>query len=383
MSNTLTNLIPDAYAALDVVSRELVGFLPGVQRDATTDNVALNQSIRVHQTRQNSAGVDIAPSMADPDAAFQTVDNTPVTITKARAFPFSWTGEEQHAMNQGPGYLSIKQDQIAQAIRAATNEVETDLAVAAYLGGSRAFGAVGTAPFATTLGASAQVRKILDDNGAPASGRSLVVSTSVGAGIRTLAQLTKANEAGNTMTLRDGELLNLHGFSIRESAQIAAPAAGTSTTAVVATGGVAKGATSLVLKAAGTGTIVVGDVITIQDDPNQYVVTVGAGAVSGATIQIAAPGLRKAIVGEKTIAIAATGLRNVGFTQNALLLAARLPFVPEEGDKAIEREIITDPRTGLSMFLEVYPGYRMNTYQISLAWGVKVLKPEHIALLLE
>lgn len=380
MANTLTNLIPDAYAALDVVSRELVGFLPGVSRNTTTDQAALNQTIRAHQTRANSAGEDITAAMAMPAASDQTVDNVAVTITKARAFPFSWTGEEQYAVDQGPGILSVRQDQIAQAIRAAANEVENDLADAAAAGASRAYGTAGTTPFATTLGASAQVRKILDDNGAPASGRSLVIDTAAGAALRTLGQLTKANESGTAMTLRDGELLNLHGFSIRESAQINNAAAGTGASYTTSAAGQAIGATSIPV-ITGSGTILAGDVITIADDPNQYVVATGVAAPG--TIVLAAPGLLQAkAASAKAITVLATSARNIAYSQNALLLAARLPLVPSEGDMAIEREIITDPRSGLSFYLEVYPGYRMNRYQISLAWGVKVVKPEHMAILL-
>ena len=43
---------------------------------------------------------------------------------------------------------------------------------------------------------------------------------------------------------------------------------------------------------------------------------------------------------------------------------------------------ITDPRSGLTFEVSVYPGFRKVVYHISLAWGVKNIKPEHTALLL-
>lgn len=377
MANTLSNLIPDVYAALDVVSRELVGALPGVSRDASADGVAFGQTVRAHATRANSAVGDVAAAMAFPAAADQTIDNKSLTISKSRFAPFSWTGEEQRGVdNGGPGYLTLKQDQIAQAFRALVNEMETDVCTALYKGASRATGASGTTPFASTLGDSAQLRKILDDNGAPTSGRSLVIDTTSGAALRTLAQLTKANEAGTAMTLRDGELLNLHGFSIRESAQVQRPTVGTGASFVL-NGSHAVGATSITVKT-GTGTILDGDVLLING--KNYVVETGRSNAGAFTIQ--APGLRDAGVDGNAVAVVITGSRNVAFTPNAILLAARVPIMPAEGDLAIDSEIVTDPRTGISFDLRCYPGVGMVTYRLQAAWGLKVFKPEHIAVLM-
>jgi hypothetical protein len=255
--------------------------------------------------------------------------------------------------------------------------MENDVCDALALGASRAFGTAATTPFASTLGDSAQVRKILDDNGAPASGRSLVINTSAGAALRTLGQLTKANEAGTAMTLRDGELLNLHGFSVRESAQVNNATAGTGSGYLInEASGYAVGAASLTLDT-GTGTILAGDIITIGT--NKYVVKT---ALADNVVVIESPGLVAAVANNAEVTVNATSARNLAFSSDAIVLATRLPIFPGEGDLAIDNEVITDPRTGISFDLRVYPGDGMVLYRIHALWGFKVLKPAHSAILL-
>lgn len=381
MANTLTSLIPDAYIALDVVSRELVGFIPSITRDPTTDRAALNQTVRIARTQPNSAGRDITAAMAFPARADQTIDNSGLTISKVRAFPFSWTGEERYSVDQGPGSLTISQGQIAQAIRAAVNEVETDLAVAAGAGGSRSYGTAGTTPFATNLGESAQLKKLLDDNGAPGSDRSLVINTTAGANLRTLLNNPlNANTSLNGDMTRQGMILDVNGFKFRESAQVQTATAGTGASYTTTNAGFAVGTTAIPI-ITGTGTVLAGDVVTFAGDTNKYVVSAGVSAPG--TITLASPGLLVAMsAATKAMTIVGTSARNVGLSRNAIVLATRLPEVGPDGDLAISRETITDPISGLSFEIAAYPGYRMMTYEVSLAWGVKVIKPEHIAILL-
>lgn len=380
MPNTLTNLIPSAYRALNVVSRELVGFIPSVTLDPSADQLAANQTIYIPAAPVNSAGKDITPAMAFPTAAYQTIGTKSHTLSKQRAFPFSWWNEERFSLDRGPGFLSINEQQIAQALRAAVNEVEVDIAVAAKNGASRAFGATaGTAP---VLADWAQAKKILDDNGAPMSDRTSVFDTTAGVALRSTSNLYKVNEAGDEGLLRQGTLGNLFGFRLRESAQIQSTTKGTATSATTDNAGYAIGATVLTLASAGTGTIVAGDILTFAGDNNKYVVASGDADVSGGgTITLAEPGLRVAMsAATKAITVFGTSARNTAFSRNAILLSTRLP-ASQPGDLASDRQIITDPNSGISFELSVYPGDRMLHYEIGLCWGVTVIKPEHLAII--
>lgn len=382
MPNTLTNLIPSAYRALNVVSRELVGFIPSVQLDPSAEMLAVGQTIYIPQAPVNSAGKDITPAMAFPTAAYQTIGSKSHSLTKQRAFPFSWQNEERKAMDSGPGYLSINEQQIAQALRAAVNEIEVDIAVAAKNGASRAFGATaGTAP---VLADWAQAKKILDDNGAPSTDRTSVFDTTAGVALRSTSNLYKVNEAGDGGSLlRQGLLGNLFGFNLRESAQIQTTTKGTAASATVNADGYAVGATVLTLSSAGTGTILAGDIITFAGDSNKYVVASGDSDVSsGGTITLAEPGLRVAMsAATKAITVFGTSARNTAFSRNSILLSTRLP-ASVQGDLATDRQVITDPLSGISFELSMYPGDRMVHYEVGVCWGVTVIKPEHLAIII-
>jgi len=373
--NTLTALVPDLYEALDVVSRELAGFIPAATLDASADRAALGQTVRIPITPA-AAPEDVTPGQLPPDDGDQIIGNNPLSITKSRTVPFRWSGEEQRGVNSGPGYKNIRRDQIAQAMRALVNEIETGVG-GLFFASSRAWGTAGTTPFLSDLSDPANIRKILSDNGAPLSDMQLVIDTTAGAKVRSLGQLTKANEAGTTDLRAQGTLLEIHGFTLRESAGVNTHVAGTGASYV--TNGIqAQGATTINVQT-GTGTILAGDVISFAGDPNKYVV---ATALAGGVLTIGLPGLRKAVATGVAVTVASSFTANMAFSKSSLIIATRAPALPEEGDSAADRMLITDPRTGLTFEIAMYLQYRRVRYEVSIAYGFANIKPQHSALLL-
>ncbi|MCI8210758.1 P22 coat - protein 5 family protein [Pseudomonas sp. S25] len=383
MANNLTGLVPTLYNAVDVVSRELVGFIPAVSSDMTYNRAAVGQTVTSPVTNGATAS-DIVPAVTPPNDGDQNIGSVSMTITKARRVPIRWNGEEKLGLdNNGASYNIILRDQIAQGMRTLVNEVEADLAAVA-ISASRAYGTAGTTPFASNLADSAQMRRILSDNGAPLGDLQLVIDTSAGANMRTLTQLSKANEANDDSLLRRGVLLDVHGFAIRESAQVKTPLVGSAAAATTNTTGYAVGATAITLASAGTGGVLAGDIISFAGDNSKYVVAAGDADVSnGGVITLASPGLRKAIPAAATAVTVITGsTRSAAFARSAIALATRAPALPPQGDSAIDRMLITDPVSGLTFEVAMYAQYRQMQYEVSLAWGTKAVKSEHIATLL-
>lgn len=379
MPNVLTSLAADIYVAADQVGRELVGAASSVMMNANgSDRVAVGDVVRSAFTRP-ATPVNVVSSMAIPEGTDQTVDNKTATITKARAVQIPWTGEEMRSVNNGAGFQTIYGDQIKQAMRAITNEIEIDLCSTIALGASRAFGTAGTNPFATDFSAMAEVRQILVDNGSPMMDITAVINTVAGTKLRNLAQLQKASEAGGDQLLRQGVLLDLQGVALKESAGIASRVAGTGSAYTSTAAGFAIGTTSIPL-ITGTGTVLAGDVVTFAGDANKYIVATGVAAPG--TIVLAAPGLRKALPASATaMTIVGASTSNIVFQRNAAELIMR-PIATPNGDAADDSMIIQDPHSGLVFEIRSYKGYRKAMFEVSAAWGQKLWKPEFAAQLL-
>ena len=93
-ANSLTALLPSIYTAMDVVSRELVGFVPGVTRNASAERAAVGQTVSYPIAPAQQA-YDIVPAMNVPEPPDNTFVTGTMAITKSRAVPWGFTGEEQ------------------------------------------------------------------------------------------------------------------------------------------------------------------------------------------------------------------------------------------------------------------------------------------------
>ena len=382
MANTITGLIDYIYQSADVVSRELVGLVPSVYLNGAAEQAAVNQDITYDVVPTMSAE-DTTPAAVPPTLGDQTVGTGTMKLTKSRTVRFYWSGEDERAL--GGKRNAIENNKFAQAFRTLANEMEADLA-ALYAQASRAYGTAGTAPFGTAgdFTDAANVVKILKDNGAPTSDIQLVINTAAGANI--IGKQARADIVGAAVTSlqQQGILLDIAGCKIRESAQIKAHTKGAGTGYDFVTAGEAIGETTLSFEGGTVNTtgIKAGDILTHAGDTvNKYVVTTGSTATSG-DIVIGAPGLLVAGVDANEWTIGNSYAANMCFDRSAIHLLARLPKLPAGGDQADDEMVMIDPISGIPFRIAMYKGYMANQIAIQVAWGVKAVKPAHMALLL-
>lgn len=352
--------------------------IPASVMDAKASAVQAGQAVKVPVTPV-STNEDVTASSSAPVGSGETISTIDITINKIRrGTPILWTGEDELGVS-GSGMLNpIQVDQFAQRIRSLRNEMEADMCHEAFFGAMQkgnVSGTLGTDPFASNLNNLTKVLKDLEDAGAPTSELQAVLNTQSGMNLRNLTQLQKINEAGETSLLRRGSLGDLFGFTLRESAGMK-HVKGTGSGYLTNSDALAIGDTTVPVDT-GTGTILPGDIVLFQGDDNFYVVKSYDSATKNITL---ASGLKTAVGDNKTVTIQSYK-PNAFFSRGSIVLANRVPYVPSRGDIAIDRQVITDPLTGIPYELAVWGGAYQNSVTIATAWGVKNIKPENTVAL--
>lgn len=379
MANVFTDLEQDALLALDTISNEQIGFINAVRSDFSTEHLAKDRVIRSFVAPQGSLA-DTTPSAAAPDTGDQTFTNKTLSITKDRHYAIRWTAEDLLQMNGGgPGANSMMQDQIAQGMRTIRNELEADIgALGVYA--CRAHAPLGTNLFDSTglIKDVAAAKQILVDNGAPTGDMSLVVGSDENVNLLGIPNLYKANEAADVDFLRNGVLGKVFDVKLKHSAQVDQDfVKGTGASYLLNDASSAVGDT-VIAADTGSGTIIIGDIVSFAGDANKYVVTA---ALAAGSFTIAAPGLRVALADDAAITVANESNRNMLFDRNAIAIATRLPvYIPGEED---QRVVVQDPKSGLAFQILTYMEHKRMHMQIGLAWGVAVMKPEHLCLMVD
>lgn len=386
MANDLTPFLGTIVRAVGAVSRGRYGLVRGASRGTGAERAAVNDPVKVPLVPA-LATVDNTPTMDPGDEGDQAPTSVNVTISKNKAVPVPFTGDDQRLIMNTGNWTEWTQQNLEAGFSAILDEMETDCFNALRIATSRAYGTSGTTPFGTDLTELAEGERILNDNGAPASNRVAVLNTAASAKLRSKAQVSAVNQAGTDVTLRTGELLPMFSFGrVDESTRITTVTKGTGSGYLVdLVAGYAVGATTIHVDT-GTGTILAGDVISFQDDSNKYVVKTGFAGDGDGDIVLQEPGLRLALANDKTVTINANYLPSFLFHRGALALAARPPALPivdgQARDMAVAHQLVVDPATGINFDIGLYLGRGKMELRIAQAWGAAAIQGRHSMTLL-
>jgi hypothetical protein len=385
MATTLTALAPTLFSAAQVVSGESAGVLDAINNTWDDKGVAKGDSVLVPyapvQTTDNFSASNVLPEGDTNVAAAVTVKITQSKKTK----PMVLTGEQIRSLENGGNYQEWVRQWAEQSMRALRNLAEAEAAEYIKQGASRAIGTAGTTPFATDLDLIVDVKKILRDNGCPFSDPQLVINSAAAANLQKLGIYQQAYAAGTDEERRSGLYKPQFGFIIRDSAGIVQHVKGalTSTTSdndAAAT--LAKGTLSVNCDTNTTDgdTVKAGDIITWAGDTNKYVIaTAIASAADNMSVVMNRPGLRETLASGVLGTLGASYTPLLAFERSAIVGIMRPPLMP--ANPVIKTMPVSD-RFGHSYLMVEIAQYGQIVWEMHLAYGFKVVQPEHVAMIL-
>jgi hypothetical protein len=381
-SNTTTSVVDQIFAQSLLALRQYAVMPRYVNRQYDTSPGQKFSTIAVPIPSAISAAA-VTPSNTPPNDTGVSPTKVTITLDKWYETAFFVNDKEVNEIVAG-----VVDGQLSEAVKGLANQVDTDIfaTYSSATAGIYGYGGVaGTTPFASGFDEFTEARAALSRQLAPTGDRYFVMDPDAEAnalGLRAVQDASYRPGSGQA-ALQEGELGRLLGALWAVDQNVPQHTAGTASGATTDSAGYAIGVKTVTLASAGTGSILVGDIITFTKlsaelDPQTYVVTVGDGSVAGGGTISFEPGLKVAMTtATKAITVKATHRLNLLFHRDAIALAARpLESADPFGLTNGLRRSIMDPVSGLSLTLEISRQHYRTRIALSSLYGVMLVRPE-------
>jgi hypothetical protein len=390
LSNTLTDVIPQILAQGLETLRENAIMPRLVNSDLSADAAEKGDTIDVPV----AAAITTRDVVPDQTATNVTITPSKVTVSldQWKEAPFMLTDKDI-----GYAFEGIIPRQAEEAVKSLANTVDTFILTQLYLKTYWHAGTPGTTPFAgadpvTTLADFKTARTKLIKSLAPGANRYVVMDPDAEANALTMSPFLKADERGDQGAVIAGQIGQKLGMGWwldqnvpTHTAAGIVTAAGTQkhptvAVQVVATS-TAKSLTIALASATNVGSLLIGDVFTIENNTNQqFVLTAKVSSTTiaaGTTVTIAfEPYLEVTASATNTVTFKTTHVCNMLFHKDAFAFASRpLMTASDAGLGSIFQSAI-DPISGLALRLEVSRQNKMQTWSFDILYGGKAIRPE-------
>ncbi len=366
MANQLAPFIPQILAQTLSQLRENLPMLRYQLINVDYQNIAAQQGESVKVPLVSTVATNaVTPSHLPPASTDTTSSFVEIKLDYWQEAPLTLTDRD---------YAQIRMGTLADGIKAATNSLAQDVHNS-ILGTYKEFygvvGTAGTPPFGSgTMTDAVNCMKQLSIQKAPKSdGRFAILDPTATAAAAMVPAFHNNQFSPASDYIQTGLLGRQLGIEWRESQTVPFHTKGTGA-AYQVNGAHTAGVTAIALDT-GTGTIVVGDILTFAGHTQTYTVTAG---ISGPGTVSISPALRVSMADNVVVTLLGSHTVNLVACKPAIAFVSR----PQKQSQVSYAEIrqIFDPETGLALHFEMSRQHYQDRASISLMWGVKVVRPE-------
>jgi hypothetical protein len=369
-TNVLQTLVATGLTALRQrivlaknVNRDYEGQLTGAKPGATV-NIMIPAAV---------AARVVAPDVVPPAVTAVTPTTVPITLSQWYEAPFAM--DDKGIAQAGQGILP---GQASEAIKAMANQIDSYIWSLTH--GASGFynyaGVAGTTPFATDLSEYLTAVNLADGALMPADPRFVILDTFAKANALGVNAVQNAAWRGSAEAFRTGQIGEVLGANWDYSQNVPTHASGTWTNAGTTTGTNAAGQ-GVVNLTGGTGSILVGDIVTFAGaDTQTYCVAAATGTAPTTAITVV-PNLVTAKSSTEVVTVKASHKVNLLFQRDAIAFAMA-PLQDEtrmEGVPTFQASAV-DPESGLGLRLEFTRQHRQYQWSFDALYGGAVVRPQ-------